>query len=480
MKVACYFIKIVMIFMLFQSFATAEDMRQLSIEAKQKRDAVMQKAMAESKKAIDDAKDSHQKILSDKKALISAINKLKNKIKAEKKRNLALIKENEIDEKCKIELDVILSKRKQMVNELIGYIRITAKDLNSLIKRSIHTALYPDHLEIIKPILSTSTLPGMESVRKMTDLLFSLVKLSGEVSIQEGSIVDRAGKGTKAKVLTVGNFTAAYQLKDKNNPETGYLIFSDKSCRFFALSKLPKSSITKSLKRYMEGNSEVMPLDISNGAALRQIIHKSSLKKQIQTGGPLVWPILGVGLFAMIIIIERLFFLKRANINADKMIGRVNQLAGEQKWDDCLTFCYDKKSRPVPRILLAGIKNKDMCREDMENVLQEAILSEIPPLERFLSTLGMLAAISPLLGLLGTVTGMINTFNTITYYGTSDPKMMSGGISEALTTTMLGLGVAIPIMLFHTYLSRNVESLIAQMEEKAVAFTNTVFSTKAK
>ncbi len=103
---------------------------------------------------------------------------------------------------------------------------------------------------------------------------------------------------------------------------------------------------------------------------------------------------------------------------------------------------------------------------------------KIPAIERFVSTLGMLAAIAPLLGLLGTVTGMINTFHVITYYGAGDPKMMSGGISEALVTTMLGLSVAIPIMLFHTLLSRRVETQISQMEEKAVAFVNMVFKAR--
>ncbi len=106
-------------------------------------------------------------------------------------------------------------------------------------------------------------------------------------------------------------------------------------------------------------------------------------------------------------------------------------------------------------------------------------MNEIPRLERFLSTLGMLAAISPLLGLLGTVTGMINTFHVITWYGAGDPRMMSGGISEALVTTMLGLSAAIPIMMCHTLLSRKVENVIARMEEKAVAFVNTIFRTRA-
>ena len=202
------------------------------------------------------------------------------------------------------------------------------------------------------------------------------------------------------------------------------------------------------------------------------------MKSQIQKGGPIVWPILCIGLFAAIIIIERLFFVLKANINAEKMMDQVNSLAQTGQWDDCIKICEKQKNRPVPRVLLAGINCRNKTREEMENVLQETILREIPRLEKFLSTLGILAAIAPLLGLLGTVTGMINTFHVITFYGTGDPKMMSGGISEALTTTMLGLGVAIPIMLFHTFLSRNVETIISQMEEKGVALANTVFKGK--
>jgi len=124
--------------------------------------------------------------------------------------------------------------------------------------------------------------------------------------------------------------------------------------------------------------------------------------------------------------------------------------------------------------LTAGLECCHLGREIMENSLQEAILKEIPPLERFLSTLGMLAAIAPLLGLLGTVTGMIDTFFVITQHGTGDPRLMSDGISVALVTTMLGLYVAIPIMLVHTLLSRAVDNRIAQMEEKAVALINIV------
>ena len=143
-------------------------------------------------------------------------------------------------------------------------------------------------------------------------------------------------------------------------------------------------------------------------------------------------------------------------------------------WQGCEAVCARQAGKPAVRVLTAGLGCRHKDRETMENALQEAILKEVPPMERFLSTLGMLAAIAPLLGLLGTVTGMIDTFHVITRHGTGDPRMMSGGISEALVTTMLGLSVAIPMMLAHTLLGRAVDKHIGQMEEKAVALVNIV------
>ena len=160
-------------------------------------------------------------------------------------------------------------------------------------------------------------------------------------------------------------------------------------------------------------------------------------------------------------------------------MAKLRQLVDQGNWEECKTLLSAEKNRLIPKILLTSLPFRKQKREDMENALQESILGEIPKIERFLSTLGMLAAIAPLLGLLGTVTGMINTFHVITYYGAGDPRMMSGGISEALVTTMLGLTVAIPIMLVHTLLSRRVETQIGQMEEKAVSFVNMVFKQKA-
>jgi biopolymer transport protein ExbB len=216
-------------------------------------------------------------------------------------------------------------------------------------------------------------------------------------------------------------------------------------------------------------------MDISRGGALGQLTHSLSLWQQVPKGGPIVWPILAILALAVVIVIERVVFLLRKRLDADGLTNRIAALAETGKWQACTDLCARHGKKPVARVVAAGLACcPGMQRETVENALQEAILREIPPMERFLSTLGMLAAIAPLMGLLGTVTGMIDTFHVITRHGTGDPRMMSGGISEALVTTMLGLTVAIPIMLAHTLLNRAVDKRIGQMEEKAVALVNIV------
>jgi biopolymer transport protein ExbB len=187
-----------------------------------------------------------------------------------------------------------------------------------------------------------------------------------------------------------------------------------------------------------------------------------------------VWPILAILVVSIGIVIERVVFLWRKRMDAEGLMGRITIWAAEQQWELCQKACDRLQAKPLARVVAAGLRCRQMKREEIENALQEAILREVPAMERSLSMLGMLAAIAPLLGLLGTVTGMINTFHVITQHGTGDPRMMSGGISEALVTTMLGLSVAIPIMLAHTLLNRMADSHIGRMEEKAVALVNMV------
>lgn len=453
--------------------ADAADMRLQAVEERRQREALLESARQMEEEARQEAAEARQRIVADRKALQDALEGLREEKAALEAESRALEKELETLKEAERDLELRVADRQAEVGELSGLIRASAKDIDALLDMSPQSAFAPDRTEALQPVVDQSAFPGMEDVQRMADLLMEEVRLSGEVRLESGTVVDRNGVETTADILMVGNFTAAYRMPG----ETGFLLYSEPSRRLFALSKLPSASRASRIRAYMEGRSADVPVDISRGAALRQLTHRLSLLEQVPKGGPIVWPILGIGALALLIVAERVVYLLRKSLNAEAFVSRLCRHASKEEWSVCTELCEQKREKPIPRVLLAGLQCRRLDRQELENVLQEAILNEIPRMERFLSTLGMLAAIAPLLGLLGTVTGMINTFQAITYFGTGDPKTMSGGISEALVTTMLGLAVAIPILLAHTLLSRKVDNMIAQMEEKAVSFVNAVMQS---
>jgi biopolymer transport protein ExbB len=465
-----FVIGVVLLF--FGPHALAEDMRVMSQSAEQKKQELMQKAQKEKAESLKEQEEIRKKIKADEELLISAIAKMKseNNILEKQLREI----ETQLMEKSEQEKILIekLSEAGSEIRELLGFVRVSARDLEGNLNQSPQTAFFPARIEVLEAIKNEQKFPDMADIERMASLLFDEIALSGAVSVQKGTIVDRNGTEVEADILILGNFTVAYRVSS----EIGFLLYSDTSKRLFALSKLPGSKHQKHIASYMDGQSDYSPMDISRGGALRQLTHQLSLAEQIPQGGPIVWPIMMILVLGVLIVLERGFFLFRYSINADKFMQCISNSILEGKWDECQTMCVKHETKAVPKIILAGLQAREMDRQDMENSLQESILKEIPRLEKFLSTLGVLAGIAPLLGLLGTVAGMIETFHVITYFGTGDPRMMSGGISEALVTTMLGLSVAIPLMLCHTLLTRRVDVITAQMEEKAVSLVNTVFA----
>lgn len=439
--------------------AYGHDMRAASVKAK-----------AEYEAALDEAKASEERILNDRTSLEKEIAFLRRQVKRLK----IDIRSMENKSKSLSKKEIKLSKRKSVdemsIRELTGTVRVVARDLETLLKQSPFTARSPERLNLLKPILKKGHFPGIDDYKIISDLFFDEMRLSGEVVLKRGSFVGRSGMNHQGDILTIGKFTSAY----RTQTETGFLNYSEGSNKLIALSALPSMLIRRNIGKYIKGEAEDIYLDLSGGAALRQITHKLNLWERIQSGGPIVWPILGIAFLALILVIERAFFLKSVHTRTDVIMGKVNDLASKGKWNECQDLLKKKRGGPVHNVLISGLASRGEDRETLESVLQESILRELPRLERFLPTLNIMAAIAPLLGLLGTVTGMINTFHIITLYGTGDPRMMSGGISEALVTTMLGLAVAIPIMLIYTFLSRRVDHITGDMEEKAVALTNII------
>jgi biopolymer transport protein ExbB len=429
-----------------------------------------QKAKANHEKALAEAKASRQRILDDRTALKSEVAKAKAAVAAMRSEIAQLnatLKALEVQDQQATKTD---SENELDLREYTGVVRESARDLESLLAQSHFSAFLPERLAQLTGVLSDGRFPGMVEISTLGDLFMQEIALCGEVDRRTASFVAADGSESIGDILTIGPFSAVF----RSDGDVGYLTYGESSQRFLALSKTPAWLVRRNLDQYMDGESEKVTFDFSRGAALRQLTQRSTFLDKITRGGPIVWPILAIGIIALAIAIERTLFLNRVHANMDRLMGRVNELAGRGDWAGCEDVLRHHEGKPVNNVLRAGLGAVNEKRETLESVLQEAILKELPRLERLLPVLNIMGAVAPLMGLLGTVTGMIDTFQSITLHGAGDPRMMSGGISEALITTMLGLSVAIPIMLVHTFLRRRLEHIIGDMEEKAVALSNII------
>lgn len=187
----------------------------------------------------------------------------------------------------------------------------------------------------------------------------------------------------------------------------------------------------------------------------------------VQAGGWLMAPILLSSIIAIGIIVERLWFLQRDRVIPTHLIGQVRQRIVQQQLDSGFIEAL-RGSSPLGRVLAAGLANRDQPRELVKESIEDTGRHVVHELERYLNSLGTIAAIAPLLGLLGTVIGMVKVFAAITVHGVGNPGVLAGGISEALITTAGGLSVAIPALIGYRYLRGRVEELVVYMEQEAM------------
>ena len=193
----------------------------------------------------------------------------------------------------------------------------------------------------------------------------------------------------------------------------------------------------------------------------------------VKSGGLLMIPILGCSVVAAAIIIERLWTLQQKRVLPDNLSRTVWKWVDKKQLNEKNIKALDESS-PLGAILAAGLMNRGRDRVVMKERIEDIGRHVIHDLERFLTSLGTIAAITPLLGLLGTVIGMIKVFAAITTHGVGDPSVLAQGISEALITTGAGLSVAIPALIGYRYLSSRVDSLVIQMEKEAMRLVDTL------
>lgn len=199
----------------------------------------------------------------------------------------------------------------------------------------------------------------------------------------------------------------------------------------------------------------------------------------VTAGGWIMAPIILSSIVAVAIVGERLWALQRKKIIPKHLVAQIWHWHSADKLDE-EQIDLVKKGSALGRVLAAGLVNIKNTREVMKESIEESGRHEVHELERYLNSLGTVAAVTPLLGLLGTVIGMIKVFSVITTEGVGNPTVLAGGISEALITTAAGLSVAIPSLMFYRFLRGRVEELVVIMEQEAIKLVEVIHGDRTQ
>lgn len=286
----------------------------------------------------------------------------------------------------------------------------------------------------------------------------------------DGTALDMGGrivKGRFAEIGPLGYFAAA------DGDLAGLVVHRVGSTRPSVFADLSSTTAAEIRNLVRTGYGRV-PVDVTAGDAVRLRETRESLPQHLRRGGMIMVPLLLLALACAGMALYK--FVTLLTVRHRGWEERVNTILGALQADrveEALRLAAALEP-PLSAVIQEGIQHRAAPKEHIEEIMYESILAQVPALERLLAPLAVCASAAPLLGLLGTVTGMIHTFRLITVFGTGDARLLSGGISEALVTTEVGLAIAIPTLLIHAYLSRRVRKTIAAAQQAAIMFVNSL------
>ena len=322
-------------------------------------------------------------------------------------------------------------------------------DARGQFESSLTQVQFPDRTgfltELAKKMGQTSRLASLEEIERLWFELQREMTESGKVVTFPTTVISATGDEVQKDVTRIGAFNVVADGK--------YLQYVPETGRLLELGRQPQKRYLEKVEAFEATGSGVAPfgLDPSRGQILSLLVEAPDLRERIDQGGVVGYVIIGLGMLALLIALERLLMLTVTGMRVRAQAKKTDQPG----------------NNPLGRVLKVYHDNPRADVETLELKLSEAILKETPKINRLLMFLKIIAVVAPLLGLLGTVTGMIITFQAITLFGTGDPKLMAGGISQALVTTVLGLCVAIPTVLLHTLVSSRARRVNQVLEEQA-------------
>ncbi|MBL1293945.1 MAG: MotA/TolQ/ExbB proton channel family protein [Thiotrichales bacterium] len=349
------------------------------------------------------------------------------------------------------ESEKALNQRLGDLKELFGVLQVAAVEASGQFESSLTHVQYPDRPEfatnLAQKLGTTGKLVSIEEIEQFWFELQREMIESGKIVKFEGKVITTDGEERDQLVTRVGLFNAVSNGK--------YLTFNAETGSLSELSRDPQTRYVATISGVESTNSGIVPfgLDVSRGQILSRLVRKANLQERIEQGGIIGYIILGLGAFALLIAVWRLLALFFSSVAISSQTRKLDK---------------PSKGNALGRVIQIYHNHPKADLETMELRLDEAVMKETPKFTRFLVFIKIIAVAAPLLGLLGTVTGMINTFQAITLFGTGDPQVMAGGISQALVTTVLGLVVAIPAVLLFSLASGRAKRLSQVLEEQAV------------
>ena len=348
-------------------------------------------------------------------------------------------------------LEATLKERLGVLTELFGVTQQVAGDARSKFESSLTNVQYPDRsaflTALVEKLGTGYELPSIEEMERLWWELQREMTESAKVVRFNTDVISLAGERASTEVVRVGLFNIVTDGK--------YLTYIPETGNVTELGRQPEqrryTNSTKDILGAKQGEVIRFGLDPTLGGVLNSLVGRPNLMERIQQGALVGYLIIALGVIGLLISLERLVTLTLASRKVTA------QLRSQTPSSD----------NALGRVLAVYHDNKDVDTETLELKLGEAIFKETPKLNRALLFIQIISVVAPLMGLLGTVTGMIKTFQAITLYGTGDPKLMAGGISQALVTTVLGLSVAIPMVLLHTVVSGRSRRIVQILQEQS-------------
>ena len=394
-------------------------------------------------------KEREREFLADRDRQQSLLEKAKRELAAataESKRLSAEFDGNEVRLK---ELETQLKAREGNLGELFGVTRQVAQDVSSVSVNSLISARHPERDDFLVKLSKAKSLPSIPELEQLWFEMLREMTETGRVARFDARIVSAEGSPVDREVVSIGGFTAM--------AGADYLNYLPSTKQLAVLPRQPADDLVQMARSVTSATSGYVPsvIDPARGALLALSVQRPGWVERIRHGEAVGYVIIVVGLAGALCAVFQFFYLVRVRLSVTRQLGRLDDPTNDN---------------PLGRVLRSFKGDPARIEEDAEVAelrISEAVLREVPRLERFQPFLRLAVAAGPLLGLVGTVVGMIVTFQSITESGSSDPKLMAHGIGQAMIATVLGLGISIPLLFANAALSSLSRSIVQILDEQS-------------